>query len=57
MPSSESSPLFAGAIPQFYAQYLVPILFQPYAADLASRVVETAKRLYEEHVVRLVRQV
>ena len=38
MPSSESSPLFAGAIPQFYAQYLVPILFQPYAADLASRV-------------------
>ncbi|WP_407543190.1 class I SAM-dependent methyltransferase (plasmid) [Deinococcus radiomollis] len=38
MPSSESSPLFAGSIPQFYAQYLVPILFEPYAADLAARV-------------------
>jgi len=38
MSSSESSPLFAGSIPQFYAQYLVPILFEPYAADLAARV-------------------
>ena len=38
MPSSESSPLFAGSIPQFYAHYLVPILFEPYAADLAARV-------------------
>jgi len=38
MSSSEASPLFAGSIPQFYAQYLVPILFEPYAADLAARV-------------------
>jgi ubiquinone/menaquinone biosynthesis C-methylase UbiE len=38
MSSSESSPLFASSIPQFYAQYLVPILVEPYAADLAARV-------------------
>ena len=29
---------FAGSIPQFYEQYLVPLIFHPYAADLASRV-------------------
>ncbi|UQN10021.1 class I SAM-dependent methyltransferase [Deinococcus sp. QL22] len=40
MMSSESSPLFAGSIPQFYAQYLVPMLFEPYAADLAARVAD-----------------
>ena len=40
MSSSESSSLFAGSIPEFYAQYLVPILFEPYAADLAARVAD-----------------
>lgn len=29
---------FAGSIPQFYERYLVPLIFEPYAADLASRV-------------------
>ena len=29
---------FAGTIPQIYEQYLVPLIFEPYAADLASRV-------------------
>ena len=38
MSSSEPSSLYAGFIPQFYAQYLVPILFEPYATDLAARV-------------------
>jgi SAM-dependent methyltransferase len=28
---------FAGNIPQLYKQYLVPLIFEPYAADLASR--------------------
>jgi SAM-dependent methyltransferase len=28
---------FAGSIPQIYEQYLVPLLFQPYADDLVSR--------------------
>jgi SAM-dependent methyltransferase len=29
---------FAGSIPQIYDQYLVPLIFEPYAIDLASRV-------------------
>lgn len=29
---------FAGTIPQLYEQYLVPLIFEPYAADLAARV-------------------
>jgi ubiquinone/menaquinone biosynthesis C-methylase UbiE len=28
---------FAGSIPQFYERYLVPLIFEPYAVDLASR--------------------
>ncbi len=35
-PSSDS--VFAGSIPQVYEQYLVPLIFEPYAADLARRV-------------------
>jgi len=30
---------FAGSIPQLYERYLVPLIFEPYAADLASRLV------------------
>jgi len=29
---------FAGSIPQIYEQYLVPLIFAPYAVDIASRV-------------------
>jgi SAM-dependent methyltransferase len=29
---------FAGPMPQFYERYLVPLIFEPYAADLAARV-------------------
>ena len=32
---------FAGSIPQVYERYLVPLIFAPYAADLALR---TARR-------------
>lgn len=35
---SGSDTTFAGAIPRLYEQYLVPLLFAPYAIDLASRV-------------------
>jgi SAM-dependent methyltransferase len=31
---------FQGSIPQFYEQYLVPLIFAPYAGDLASRVAQ-----------------
>ena len=30
---------FGGSIPQLYEQYLVPLIFEPYAVDLAARVV------------------
>ena len=29
---------FAGSIPQLYEQFLVPLIFEPYAADIAGRV-------------------
>lgn len=32
--------LFSGSIPQLYEQYLVPLIFQPYAADIAGRVAQ-----------------
>jgi SAM-dependent methyltransferase len=36
--SPETDKVFAGSIPELYETYLVPLIFQPYAADLASRV-------------------
>lgn len=30
--------VFAGSIPQLYDEYLVPLIFEPYAEDLAARV-------------------
>jgi SAM-dependent methyltransferase len=35
---AESDATFAGSIPEFYQQYLVPLIFEPYAADLARRL-------------------
>lgn len=32
--------LFSGSIPEFYETYLVPLIFKPYAQDLAQRVSE-----------------
>lgn len=39
MPTPADYSLFAGSIPQLYEQYMVPLIFQPYAADLSRRVV------------------
>jgi SAM-dependent methyltransferase len=39
MNSPKTDRVFAGSIPQLYQQFLVPLIFEPYAADLASRVV------------------
>jgi SAM-dependent methyltransferase len=36
--SSGTDKVFAGPIPKFYEAYLVPLLFEPYAADLANRL-------------------
>src|SRR5215218_7346974 len=39
---------FAGSIPQVYERYLVPLIFEPYAADLARRTVrQRASRVLE----------
>jgi SAM-dependent methyltransferase len=38
MTSADADRLFAGSIPQLYDQYMVPLIFEPYAADLVSRV-------------------
>lgn len=35
---------FSGAIPQLYDRYLVPMIFEPYAADLATRVARKPVR-------------
>ena len=38
MGSSGTDKVFAGSIPKFYETYLVPLLFEPYAADLVNRL-------------------
>lgn len=38
MAVSDIDRLFTGSIPQLYDEYMVPLIFEPYAADLASRV-------------------
>src|ERR1700716_3036768 len=38
MSTNESDMVFAGSVPEIYERYLVPLIFQPYAADLAARV-------------------
>jgi ubiquinone/menaquinone biosynthesis C-methylase UbiE len=37
---ADTSSSFAGSIPELYDRYLGPVLFQPYAEDLARRVAE-----------------
>ena len=36
MTSPDSDKVFAGSIPKLYETHLVPLIFEPYAADLAS---------------------
>jgi SAM-dependent methyltransferase len=38
MTGPRSDKLFAGSVPKLYDEYLVPLIFQPYARDLASRL-------------------
>src|SRR5215472_15945481 len=38
MTGSASDKVFAGSIPKIYETYLVPLIFRPYADDLAQRV-------------------
>jgi ubiquinone/menaquinone biosynthesis C-methylase UbiE len=36
--------LFAGSIPELYDRYLVPLIFEPYALDLAERLAKAGPR-------------
>jgi SAM-dependent methyltransferase len=38
MSSRDTDKAFTGSIPQMYERYLVPLIFEPYARDLAARV-------------------
>jgi SAM-dependent methyltransferase len=38
MASTDSDKIFAGSIPQLYEKYMVPLIFQSYADDLAERL-------------------
>jgi SAM-dependent methyltransferase len=38
MSDPDSDKVFAGSVPQIYEKYLVPLIFEPYAADLADRL-------------------
>ena len=38
MNDTDTDPTFSGSIPEAYDQLLVPLIFEPYAADLARRV-------------------
>jgi len=42
MNTSSGDRAFAGSIPQLYEQYLVPLIFEPYAQDLAHRTAALA---------------
>lgn len=39
MAATDAMPGFSGSIPALYQQYLVPLIFEPYARDLAERVL------------------
>jgi SAM-dependent methyltransferase len=40
----ESDKVFAGSIPEIYDEYLVPLIFEPYAADMAARLSSRSPR-------------
>jgi SAM-dependent methyltransferase len=44
MNSSGGDKVFAGAIPKLYETYLVPLIFEPYAADLVRRLAPRSPR-------------
>ena len=41
---AESDKVFAGSIPEFYDTYMVPLIFEAYATDLAERVAGLAPK-------------
>ena len=48
MGSPDEDKIFSGSIPKLYEAYLVPLIFQPYAPDLADRIASrTPRRVLE----------
>jgi SAM-dependent methyltransferase len=43
-PGADSDRTFAGSIPEIYDRYLVPLIFEPYASDLAARLAKLPAR-------------
>jgi ubiquinone/menaquinone biosynthesis C-methylase UbiE len=43
-PMVATDKLFAGSIPEIYDRFLVPLIFEPYAVDLADRVAKSQPR-------------
>src|SRR5438034_5026174 len=42
MEGHDTDKIFAGSIPKLYESYLVPLIFEPYARDLAERLAATS---------------
>ena len=48
MKSPDTDKVFSGSIPRLYEEYLVPLIFEPYAVDLAARAaLRAATRVLE----------
>jgi SAM-dependent methyltransferase len=48
MSNTDTDKVFSGSIPKLYETYLVPLIFEPYAADLANRLASrTLSRVLE----------
>ena len=45
---SDTDKVFAGSIPDIYDEYLVPLIFEAFATDLAMRVVVDDPRMVLE---------
>ena len=46
MSSPDTDKVFAGSIPKLYETYLVPLIFEPYAEDLANRLASRSPLAY-----------
>ena len=42
MSNADTDRVFTGSIPKLYETLLVPLIFEPYAADLATRLAARA---------------
>ena len=38
--NSDTDKVFSGSIPKLYDEYLVPLIFEPYATDIVRRLAE-----------------